>query len=158
MSTKIEEEVFLHTFRNEYHKGIVNLVYTYGFVQSRLQQLFSEHGLTMQQFNILRILRGSYPDSCSNTDIKERMLDKNSDVTRIVNRLINQNLVERRICPDDKRKVEIRIKDDGLKLLSEIDARSDDEDAILENLNEHEIYELNRLLDKIRGIQRPKRI
>lgn len=153
MRTKIEEEVSLHTFRNEYHKGIVNMVYTYGYVQSKLQQLFAEHGLTMQQFNILRILRGSYPDSCSNTDIKERMLDKNSDVTRIVNRLINQDLVERRVCPGDKRRVEIRIKDEGLKLLAEIDSRSDDEDAILQNLNEHEIHELNRLLDKARGVK-----
>ncbi|AXI99490.1 DNA-binding transcriptional regulator, MarR family [Cyclonatronum proteinivorum] len=156
MTNKIEEEVFLHTFRNEYHKGIVNLIFTYGYVQNKLQELFTKHGLTMQQFNILRILRGSYPDSCSNTDIKERMLDKNSDVTRIVNRLINQKLVERRICPEDKRKVEIKIKDDGLRLLSEIDTVSEKEDEILQNLNEHEILEFNRLLNKIRGIAVPE--
>ncbi len=151
MNTKLENEISLQNFRNEYHKGIVNIVYTYGFIHNELQQLFGNYNLTMQQFNILRILRGVHPRTCTNSYIKSRMLDKNSDVTRIINRLINQELVERKASTEDKRKVEIRIRRKGLDLLAEIDKESAREDALLESLSEDEICELNRLLNKIRS-------
>jgi len=153
MSTSLKKDVFQHSFRNEYHKGIVNLVYTYGYVYTQLQKHFSEFDLTMQQFNILRILRGVYPHACTNSYIKERMLDKNSDVTRIINRLISNKLVARCSSTVDKRKVEISIQPKGLKLLEKIDLHSNKEDAILQSLTESEVTELNRLLEKIRSTE-----
>ncbi|MCH8568608.1 MAG: MarR family transcriptional regulator [Balneolales bacterium] len=146
----LEEEVYLSRFRNDYHKGIINFIYTYGIINTRLQQLFSEYDITTQQFNILRILRGSYPEACTNSYIKERMLDKNSDVTRIVNRLINIGFVSRCSSKEDKRKVEIRIEEKGLELLSKMDNLSSREDELLGNLSDEEIRLFNTLLDKIR--------
>jgi len=151
MSKKLENEISLRHFRNEYHKGVVNLIYTYGFIHNELQQLFGEYNLTMQQFNILRILRGIHPAACTNSYIKSRMLDKNSDVTRIINRLINQGLVERKASKEDKRKVEISIMPKGMDLLSRIDGETAREEAILKALNEEEIREFNRLLNKLRS-------
>ena len=146
----MEKKRVKQAFRNDYHKGIVNLIYTYGVVSNWLQQHFSDFDLTTQQFNILRILRGAYPKACTNSHIKERMLDKNSDVTRIINRLITRNLVARCSSEEDKRKVEITILDKGLRLLEQIDKVSYREDDILGNLSEDEIKELNILLEKIR--------
>lgn len=151
MTAKLEDEVFQRDFRNEYHKGVVNLVYTSGFINTALQQLFSRYDLTMQQFNILRILRGIYPDSCSNSYIKERMLDKNSDVTRIISRLISRGLVARQSSKADRRRVEICIEQAGLDLLALMDKNSCEEEQILQNLTEAEVQELNRLLDRIRS-------
>lgn len=151
MTAKLEDEVFQRDFRNEYHKGIVNLVYTSGFINTSLQQLFSRYELTMQQFNILRILRGIHPESCSNSYIKERMLDKNSDVTRIISRLVSRRLVARQSSKADRRKVEIRIQPAGLDLLYHMDENTCEEEQILNNLTEEEVADLNRLLDKIRG-------
>ena len=151
MTAKLENEVFQRDFRNEYHKGIVNLVYTSGYINTALQQLFARYEVTMQQFNILRILRGIHPESCSNSYIKERMLDKNSDVTRIISRLISRGLVARENSKADRRKVEIKIQQAGLDLLARMDANSCEEEQILHNLTEEEVTELNRLLDRIRG-------
>lgn len=151
MTAKLENEVFQRDFRNEYHKGVVNLVYTSGYINTALQQLFSRYEVTMQQFNILRILRGIHPESCSNSYIKERMLDKNSDVTRIISRLVSRGLVARESSKADRRKVEIRIQQAGLDLLARMDANSCEEEQILHNLSEEEVAELNRLLDRIRG-------
>lgn len=151
MTAKLEDEVFQQDFRNEYHKGVVNLVYTSGFINMALQQLFSRYELTMQQFNILRILRGIHPESCSNSYIKERMLDKNSDVTRIISRLVSRGLVARQSSKADRRKVEIRIQPSGLDLLARMDKNAFEEEQILENLDNEEVAELNRLLDKIRA-------
>ena len=151
MTAKLEDEVFQQDFRNEYHKGVVNLVYTSGFINMALQQLFSRYELTMQQFNILRILRGIHPESCSNSYIKERMLDKNSDVTRIISRLVTRGLVARQSSKADRRKVEIRIQPSGLDLLARMDKNAFEEEQILKNLSEEDVAELNRLLDRIRG-------
>lgn len=151
MTAKLENEVFQRDFRNEYHKGVVNLVYTSGFINTELQQLFSRYELTMQQFNILRILRGIHPESCSNSYIKERMLDKNSDVTRIISRLVGRGLVARKNAKSDRRKVDICIKPAGLELLAQMDENACEEEQILKNLSESEVMELNRLLDLIRG-------
>lgn len=151
MTARLEDEVFQQDFRNEYHKGVVNLVYTSGFINMALQQLFARYELTMQQFNILRILRGIHPGSCSNSYIKERMLDKNSDVTRIINRLVSRGLVARQSSKADRRKVEIRIQPSGLDLLARMDKNAFEEEQILENLDNEEVAELNRLLDKIRA-------
>ncbi len=151
MTEKIERELDQRKFRNEKHKAVVNLVYTYNMISERLQEIFSRENLTMQQFNILRILRGNHPEPCTNSHVKERMLDKNSDVTRIVDRLIKRGLVERCSSEKDRRKVAISITAKGLEALSRLDDYKHQEDAIMDNLTDEQVALLNSLLDELRG-------
>ncbi len=150
MGKPIESEISQSSFRNERHKAVVNLIYTYGFVSGRLQEIIGAEGLTMQQFNILRILRGRHPEPCTNSHIKSRMLDKNSDVTRIVDRLIRNEMAERCSSKEDRRKVEITITDKGLSALSRLDDQNRIMDDIVSGLSNDEVEMLNALLDKIR--------
>ena len=151
MTEKIEKELDQRKFRNEKHKAVVNLVYTYNMISERLQEIFSNENLTMQQFNILRILRGKHPEPCTNSFVKERMLDKNSDVTRIVDRLIKRGMVERCSSQKDRRKVSISITNDGLEVLSRLDGYKEQEDAIMNALTDEQVEQLNVLLDTLRG-------
>lgn len=105
----------------------------------------------MQQFNILRILRGQHPNPITNTMVKERMLDKNSDVTRIIDRLIRDGLVSRVNCEADRRRVDITITQKGLDVLGRLDAKSDEMDKIGQGLNEDESTIMNDMLDKLRS-------
>lgn len=148
---KLEDEIKQKKFRNPHHKVLVNLFYTYGVLSSRVQSLLKSSGLTMQQFNILRILRGQHPDPVSNTAVKERLLDRNSDVTRIIDRLMRDGLVRRKSCSSDRRRVDITITEKGLELLEQIDRKSDEMDAIAATITSDEASRLNDLLDKIRG-------
>jgi DNA-binding MarR family transcriptional regulator len=113
--------------------------------------MLDEYDLTPQQFNLLRILRGQYPKPASITLLKERMLDKMSDASRLVERLLAKGLVERKICPEDRRKVDVVITKKGLKLLEKIDKTDNEMDNYLKNLSEVEAKKLNELLDKLRG-------
>ena len=138
-------------FRNEYHKGLINLIYTvkqltYGFNQS-----LKKHGLTEPQYNILKILRGFRSEApLSIGFIKERMLDKNSDVSRIVDKLYTNGLVNRQENPTDRRQKDVIITESGLALLEKMDDCEKMIDNLLSNLSLEEVQELNRLLDKIR--------
>jgi DNA-binding MarR family transcriptional regulator len=138
------------TFRNDYHKAVVNIVYTNQYVSNKLKELLLQEGITQQQFNILRILRGKHPESVSNRYLKEHMIDKNSDVTRIIDRLLKLKLVYRTLSNADRRQVEISITDEGLAVLSRLDIISQKEDAIPGNLTEEEVHQLNYLLNKMR--------
>jgi DNA-binding MarR family transcriptional regulator len=114
-----------------------------------MRSLFEEHELTSQQFNILRILRGA-GQPISTLQIRQRMLDKMSDTSRIVDRLILKGLAKKTVCITDKRLVDVTITDKGKKLLSRLDEHQDDMDKVLDNLTEDEAKQLNFLLDKIR--------
>jgi len=138
-------------FRNEHQKAIVNLLYTYNWVTERSKELFATEDITPQQFNILRILRGSHPTPLSTLQIRERMLDKMSDTSRIVDRLIAKGLVKKGICKDDRRLVDVMITEKGKKLLERLDARQDEIDNIIGNLSKKEATFLSELLDKIRA-------
>lgn len=138
------------TFRNDYHKAVVNIVCSYQFVANKLKELLMQEQITHQQFNILRILRGKHPESVSNRYLKEHMIDKNSDVTRIIDRLLKLKLVHRTISSADRRQVEISITDQGLSVLSRLDTISHEEDAITGNLSPEEVQQLNLLLNKMR--------
>lgn len=107
--------------------------------------------ITMQQYNVLRILRGSHPEPISTQEIRRRMLDKMSDVSRIVDRLILKKLVSKRVCDSDKRLVDVTISEEGLSLLSKMEAYELEMDHIINSISEEEAAELNRLLDKMRG-------
>lgn len=138
-------------FRNEYQKAAVNLMFTHGWLQERLRDAVDSYDITLQQYNVLRILRGSYPDPISTQEIRKRMLDKMSDVSRIVDRLILKNLVTKRVCGSDKRLVDVTISESGLKLLTEMDSLEAQMDETMKNLSEEEATSLNLLLDKLRN-------
>jgi len=147
----IEKDIQQQKFRNEYQKAVVNLIYTSNWMRERTSGIIEAEGITPQQFNILRILRGSHPMPLSTLQIRERMLDKMSDTSRIVDRLITKGLVKKYICKKDRRLVDVIIAEKGMKMLERLDKRQDEMDAILGNLTEKEASSLSKLLDKIRG-------
>ena len=145
----IEKDISQASFRNEYQKGIINLIYTYNWMNEKMKKVFDNEGVTAQQYNILRILRGA-GKPISTLQIRERMLDKMSDTSRIVDRLVVKGLAKKTICNNDKRLVDVSISDKGKTLLEKIDLYEKDMDAILGNLTDTEAKTLNKLLDKIR--------
>lgn len=145
----IEEDINQRKFRNEYQKASINIIYTFNWLSEKMRDLFEEHELTSQQFNILRILRGA-GQPLSTLQIRQRMLDKMSDTSRIVDRLIVKELVKKSVCKTDKRLVDVVITDKGKKLLSKLDEHQDEMDKVTGNLTEEEAKQLNFLLDKIR--------
>jgi DNA-binding MarR family transcriptional regulator len=149
---KIEDEIHQKQFRSEHQKATVNLIYTYGWLTTRIREILSRYGVTLQQFNVLRILRGQHPGSISTSVIRDRMLDRNSDASRIVDRLHRQELVDKQPCPSDRRLVDVRISDKGLQLLETIDKNQAEIDNLIGNLDENEVSTFNDLLDKIRRL------
>jgi DNA-binding MarR family transcriptional regulator len=147
----IEDEI-KGRFRNEYHKGFINLVYTVNTLSYQFLQFLKNHRLTEAQYNILKVLRGKHSDNgVSITYIKERMLDKSSDVSRIIDRLYEKGFVDRKENPLDRRKKEIDITKKGLDLLAKMDDCEKKVDKLLSKLTIDEVRSLNRLLDKIRS-------
>jgi len=146
----IEKDIHQESFRNDFHRAYVNLFYTYGWLMERVKKVLSKSDITPQQYNILRILRGSHPTPLSTLQIRDRMLDKMSDTSRIVDRLVAKNLVSKKTNDNDKRLVDVTITESGLELLVAMDEKNDELDSILENLNIEEAIQLNNMLDKIR--------
>lgn len=151
MNMRIEEEIQQPNFENEKHKATVNLMYTNNWVVTKIKGSLKTHEITLQQYNVLRILRGSHPKPISTASIRNRMLDKMSDASRIVDRLVKKDLVKRSTCSGDKRLVDVLISEKGLYLLNEIDQDTNEMTELLENLTEKEAITLNGLLDKIRN-------
>lgn len=147
----IEDEIRQYRFRSESQKAIINLIYTYNQVSGQMMALLQSFGLTMQQFNILRILKGQYPKPSTNNLVKERMLDRNSDVTRLIDRMIKAGLVTRSSCEKDRRRVDILITQKGMDMLAAIEPHETAMDRLTGDLTEAELAELNRLLDRLRG-------
>lgn len=148
----LEEEIKQKSFKSEQEKGIVNLIYTYSWMDHQMKAFFKEYDLTPQQFNILRILRGQYPNPCAIITLRDRMLDKMSDASRIVERLRIKNLVIRTVSQNDRRLVDIVISQAGLELLEKIDQNfTSVQKSIFSNLDDQEAKLLNQLLDKLRG-------
>jgi DNA-binding MarR family transcriptional regulator len=145
----IQEDISQSKFRNEYQKAGINMIYTFNWMTEQMKNLFEKHGLTSQQFNILRILRGA-GQPLSTLQIRQRMLDKMSDTSRIVDRLIIKGLVKKVTSKTDKRLVDVSITDKGKKLLAKLDEHQEEMDNTLGNLTEAEAKTLNKLLDKIR--------
>lgn len=145
----IDKDIHQTSFKSEHQRAIINLIFTYNWTTEKLKLIFDKEGLTMQQFNILRILRGS-EKPLSTLQIRERMLDKMSDTSRIVDRLIIKGLSKKITCKSDKRLVDVSITDKGKKVLAKIDLQEDDMSNIMQTLSEPEAKTLNKLLDKIR--------
>lgn len=149
LTMKIEEEIRQEKFRNAHHKAVINLIYTANWMQSIQQDFFKRYGITGQQYNILRILKGQHPKSISATEIKNRMLDRNSDVSRLLDRLALKKLIVKTTCPQDKRATDVSISPEGLSLLKSIE-NNDSEFNDLLALTEEEATLLSNLLDKAR--------
>jgi DNA-binding MarR family transcriptional regulator len=151
----IEEELDGH-FRNEFHKGMINLIYTTNELNFEFLSYLRTHGLTSQQYNVLKLLRG-FGDAPRSIDfLRNRMLDKRSDMSRIIDRLFAQHLVDRVENINDRRQKEITITEKGRLLLNQMDDCEKQIDTLLKNITEEEAKELNRLLDKIREKQPQK--
>ncbi len=146
----IEKDIQQAKFRNPHQKAAINLIYTLSWMRDKTKCIFEAEDITAQQFNILRILRGSFPKPLSTLQIRERMLEKMSDTSRIVDRLITKGLVKKITCKNDRRLVDVIITDKGKKLLERLDARQDEIDGVLQNLSEKDANILSELLDKIR--------
>ena len=147
----IEQEIKQPKFRSPQQKVAVNLIYTTNWLEAKQNEFFKAFGLTSSQYNILRILRGQGNNSISGADIKSRMLERNSDISRMLDRLLKKRLVTKRQCPNDKRAADIMIAPAGLSLLSEIDMAIDKTERVNIRLNEKEALQLSALLDKCRG-------
>ena len=130
---------------------MLNLVYTTNWVTAKQGSFFKDSDITSQQYNVLRILRGQYPNPCSIKLIKERMLDRMSDASRIVDKLNTKELLVRRECPNDRRSVDVIITEAGLELLRSLDHIDEVSKQTLTSLTNEEINTLNDLLDKLRG-------
>ena len=145
----IEQDIQQPNFRNEFQKMGINLLFTANWLNEQIGKMLSDEGVTQQQYNILRILRGS-TTPLSTLKIRERMLDKMSDTSRIVDRLIAKELVVKNTCEKDKRLVDITLSPKGLDLVDQLDRYNERIDALLKGINESEAQMMNQILDKIR--------
>ncbi len=148
---EIEKEIHNTKFVNNYQKATVNILYTYNWINALLKHELDKNKITNQQFNILRILRGQYPNPCTINILKERMLDKMSDASRIVDRLVQKELVTRCTNEKDRRAVDILINDKGLILLENIHLEPAMTEILSKNISEQDCLMLSNMLDKFRG-------
>lgn len=146
----IEEDIRQPKFKSQLNKVIVNIIYTNGWLQQKQIEIFKPFGLTAPQFNILRILRGQYPNPATVNLLIERMLDKSSNASRIVDRLESKGLVVRKQCSSDRRAVDVLISDKGLELLKRVDIKQEEWERKLSALTDEECTQLSDLLDKLR--------
>ena len=144
------KDVLLSDSRNEHQKALNNIFYTYNFLVDKINEQFKKYDITRQQFNVLCILKQMQPEYASANLIKARMLDKMSDVSRIVERLRLKGLVLRQSAAKDKRSVEVIITQKGLNLIQSIDPELDLLGKLVGNLTPEETSLLNNVLDKIR--------
>jgi DNA-binding MarR family transcriptional regulator len=146
----LERDINQTKFRSEYQKSAINLIYTYNWMNEQMKIFFDPYDITAQQFNILRILRGA-AEPLSTLQIRQRMLDKMSDTSRIVDRLVKKGLVKKNTCKSDRRLVDVVITEKGKMLLEELDKKNEAMDSILKNLSEADAKKLNQLLDQARN-------
>lgn len=137
-------------FRSEQQKAIVNLRFTSNFIGHHHNMYMARFDLSMAQFNILRILRGA-KEAITVNAVKDRMVEKSPNTTRLMDKLIEKGLIERVRCESDRRVVYVSITGKGLELLLEIDKEMDDELKFADNLTNEEASQLSDLLDKLRG-------
>ena len=146
----LEQEIKLTKPITPEERSVINIILTGNYMTSALSEVLSDFDITIQQYNVLRILRGAYPECYNNGELLDRMMFKNTDLTRLVDRLRQKSLVERKQCKEDKRRVEIGITGQGLELLGDIDGQKERIETLVSRLTENECKELNRLLEKVR--------
>lgn len=147
----IEEEIGQKSFKSSAHKAIVNLIFTSHWMSAHQSQVFKKFGVSMQQFNVLRILKGQHPKPATIKLIQERMLDRMSNASRLVDKLKQKGLIDRQECPEDRRQVDVIINEQGVELLEELNKELDIFIDLFMPLSEEELKAFNGMLDKIRG-------
>lgn len=147
----LEEELKQARFTNEHQKAMVNILFTGSWLTGKNNTFFKKFNISPEQFNVLRILRGSHPKPLRLADISDRMIEKNSNCTRLVEKLRQKKLVDRQLCKSNRRQVDISVTSQGLKLLAEIDQDNDMLQSFQKALSKTEAMELNRILDKLRA-------
>lgn len=148
---KIEEEIKQSPFKDGYTKAVVNLLFTQSYLVSRQSRIFKPHDISAEQYNVLRILRGRSPKPITVSSIQERMLNKMSNASRLVEKLKQKEMVKRTECPKDRRQVDVVITEKGLDLLELLDKEVKQFNMDTIHLDEGEVEQLNHLLDKLRG-------
>lgn len=146
----LEQDIKQPRFKSEHHKLAVNIIYTHGWLVSRLSAVLKPKGLTIAQFNILRILRGQHPDPATISLLQDRMLDKMSDTSRLVERLRAKGFVERTADALDRRRVAVRITSEGLSLLEEIGDFEEAMQPLIDALPKAKAEMVNDALDTMR--------
>ncbi|WP_198675400.1 MarR family winged helix-turn-helix transcriptional regulator [Pleomorphovibrio marinus] len=148
---KLEEAIQQKAFNDPYNKAVVNILYTHSYVVTRQNRLFKPHDISPEQYNVLRILRGQHPSPITVSSIQDRMLNKMSNASRLVEKLKQKELVERKECPSDRRQVDVSITDKGLELLAILEEEINRFNHRIIGLDQKEVEQLNELLDKLRG-------
>jgi len=148
---KIEDEIKQKSFKSEYHRLAVNLQFTSSWLGAQHTKTLRHFGISSQQYNVLRILKGQFPKPSSLVLIRERMLDKESNASRLIDKLVNAELTKRIQCPNDRRQVEITITEKGIELLNQMNPKVDEISNCMKSLSENEAETLNSLLDKLRA-------
>jgi DNA-binding MarR family transcriptional regulator len=148
---KLKDAIKQRSFKSEYEKLMINVLYSGIWLTQKYDTLFKPYGLTRQQYNVLRILRGQHPHPVTITSIMERMLDKSSNASRIVDRLEVKQLATRQVSPQDRRAVDVRITQTGLDILAKLDHDLNQMERLFSALSEQEMETLNDLLDKLKS-------
>jgi DNA-binding MarR family transcriptional regulator len=147
----LEQDLKQERFDNVYEKMVVNILFTGSWLSNLNAARLKPFGLTPEQYNVLRILRGSHPKPMMLADITSRMIDRNSNATRLVEKLKSKGFVNREICETNRRQVDISITESGLNVLAKIDEGLDQWLENLKTIPQSEVEELNSVLDKLRG-------
>ncbi|MFN6037062.1 MAG: MarR family winged helix-turn-helix transcriptional regulator [Bacteroidota bacterium] len=148
---KLESEIHQKSFKSPQHKLAINLLFTSNWLNSKYEHFFKGLDLTHHQYNVLRILRGQNPKPCSLKYIKERMLDKMSDTSRVLDKLVLKGYATREVSPQDRRSINACISEKGLAILKQLDFIDEMTEDIFKNLPKSKIKQLNELLDQLRG-------
>ncbi len=150
---KLEDIIKQKKFRNEYQKFIIQILFSSSQLENYIAKKLKPHGITLQQYNVLRILRGVYPEPVSNNYIMERMIDRNSNSTRIVDKLVDKLLVEKKSNPKDRRGTLISILPAGMKLLEKLDPEIVElENVIQQVLSEEDCKMINNKLQILNAL------
>ncbi|WP_396146356.1 MarR family winged helix-turn-helix transcriptional regulator [Flavobacterium sp.] len=135
-------------------KIILNIIYTQNVITDKFNEIIKPYDLSSEQYNVLRILRGQKGSPANMSIIQERMLSKNSNTTRLIDKLLLKELVTREVCPNNRRKIEVLITNKGLELLKILDPKvAENENQFAENLSSDEKIKLNALLEKYRTLK-----
>lgn len=148
---RLEDEIQQKEFKDDYSKAIVNILFTQSYIVTKQNNFLKPYSLSPEQYNVLRILRGQNGNPITVSSIQDRMLNKMSNASRLVEKLKQKGLVLREECPADRRQVDIMITEKGLQLLNQLQEEILNQNNNLIQLNQQEVSQLNFLLDKLRG-------
>ena len=149
---RLEDAIRTSNFKNERHKATLNIMYTTYWMRTQVSTCMKQYGITMEQFNVMRILKGRHPEKMCVKDIGSRMLEKSSNVPRIIDRLESKELVQRVTSAEDKRESLISLTEKGMEELNKASATLDEINTRIIGITDEEAHTLNSLLDKLRKI------